>query len=64
MNTNKCNYCGKTVKFNGFDCDWQQGRCPHKPPMIDVSVFDKYKTKAYTFLQKIKGYQNDKKIMD
>ena len=56
MNTNKCNYCGKTVKFNGFDCDWQQGRCPHKPPMIDVSVFDKYKTKAYTFLQKIKGY--------
>jgi len=27
----KCNGCGKTYRS---DCDWQQGRCPLRPPLI------------------------------
>lgn len=29
----KCDHCGEdTVKK--IQCDWQQGRCPHRPAML------------------------------
>ena len=31
--TNKCNTCQQEVHLN---CDWNQGRCPHVPPLIDL----------------------------
>ena len=27
----KCNICGDEVKTN---CDWRQGRCPHRTPLL------------------------------
>ena len=29
----KCNTCGNTPKA---DCDYRQGRCPHRTPLINV----------------------------
>ena len=31
--TNKCNTCQQEVHLN---CDWNQGRCPHVPPLINL----------------------------
>ena len=31
----KCNFCGENVKDNGIGCDWRQGRCPHRNPMLN-----------------------------
>jgi hypothetical protein len=30
----KCNVCGEQLKENGINCDWNQGRCPHRTPML------------------------------
>ncbi len=46
----KCNHCGETVKT---DCDWRQGRCPHRPAMVIVS--DQYKARYYNLIQAIKN---------
>jgi hypothetical protein len=27
----KCDTCGKEVAIN---CDWHQGRCPHRTPLL------------------------------
>jgi hypothetical protein len=43
----KCNTCGNTIKV---DCDWQQGRCPHTPPM-----FSTYQMRYYNLLTFIKS---------
>jgi len=32
----KCLTCNEEVKIN---CDWQQGRCPHNPPMLTAYHF-------------------------
>ena len=43
----KCNACGEdTVKK--INCDWRQGRCPHRP------VTD-YHMRFYNLIQFIKG---------
>ena len=34
MQTAKCPQCNKPYSP---DCDWQQGRCPGHPPLIDVA---------------------------
>jgi hypothetical protein len=31
--TNKCDTCYQEIHVN---CDWNQGRCPHAAPMIDL----------------------------
>ena len=31
--TNKCDTCYQEIHVN---CDWNQGRCPHATPMIDL----------------------------
>jgi hypothetical protein len=28
-----CHICRKQVDY---DCDWQQGRCPHREPMLTI----------------------------
>lgn len=49
----KCNHCGDEIKS---DCDWRQGRCPHRPAMIEVILSDQYKTRFYNLIQQIKGW--------
>jgi hypothetical protein len=44
----KCNTCGSTIKI---DCDWQQGRCPHRPPMLTGFHF-----RYVNLLKFIKGF--------
>lgn len=34
----KCSVCRRIPKP---ECDWQQGRCPHRPPMLQLTVIDK-----------------------
>ena len=31
--TNKCDTCHQEIHLK---CDWNQGRCPHVPPLIDM----------------------------
>lgn len=31
--TNKCNTCHQEIHLK---CDWNQGRCPHAPPLINL----------------------------
>jgi hypothetical protein len=31
--TNKCDTCGDEIRA---DCDYRQGRCPHRPPLINL----------------------------
>jgi hypothetical protein len=31
--TNKCDTCGDEIQV---DCDYRQGRCPHRPPLINM----------------------------
>ena len=44
---NKCTTCRKEIRVN---CDWQQGRCPHRPAMLT-----NYHFRFYNLFQKIKG---------
>jgi hypothetical protein len=30
----KCDTCGENFKENGVGCDWRQGRCPHRLPIL------------------------------
>jgi hypothetical protein len=32
----KCQACGESIKERGIDCDWRQGRCPHREPMLTL----------------------------
>jgi hypothetical protein len=45
-----CNFCGKDVKPN---CDWQQGRCPHRSVIIDEVLLDNYKARYYNLINSI-----------
>jgi hypothetical protein len=47
MNLNNCKTCRKEIHL---DCDWQQGRCPHRPSMINEILLDNYKTRYYNLL--------------
>jgi hypothetical protein len=55
----KCNFCGTDVKPN---CDWQQGRCPHRSSMIDDILLDNYKARYYNLINSLnnlfKGISN------
>jgi hypothetical protein len=35
----KCNCCGENIKEHGIGCDWRQGRCPHRNPIINSHSF-------------------------
>jgi hypothetical protein len=34
----KCSVCRRIPKP---DCDWRQGRCPHAPPVLQLTIIDK-----------------------
>jgi hypothetical protein len=56
MKSSKCDTCGEALKENGVGCDWRQGRCPHRSPMFNKIVLDKYKMRFYNLMQTIKGW--------
>jgi hypothetical protein len=45
----KCNTCKKEYSA---DCDYNQGRCPHHPPMINIQPKDTSKGHFYVSLVK------------
>ena len=45
----KCNICNKEITGN---CDWGQGRCPHRKSMIDIQPKDTSKGHFYVSLVK------------
>ena len=45
----KCAVCLKPVDEN---CDWNQGRCPHRKPMIDIQPKDTSKGHFYVSIVK------------
>ena len=45
----KCKFCNTEVKA---DCAYNQGRCPHRKPMIDIQSKDTSKGHFYVSLVK------------
>ena len=45
----KCDFCRNEVKP---DCDYNQGRCPHRKPMIDIQPKDTSKGHFYVSIVK------------
>ena len=45
----KCKFCNTEVKE---DCAYNQGRCPHRKPMIDIQPKDTSKGHFYVSLAK------------
>ena len=39
VKTVTCDTCGEIIKSN---CDWRQGRCPHREPMISPEIIRKF----------------------
>jgi len=54
----KCKHCGEQVKDN---CDWRQGRCPHRSPMFNEIVLNKFKMRFYNLLKTINNFFNKDK---
>jgi hypothetical protein len=48
----KCNICNDEIKIN---CDWQQGRCPHRTPMLTD-----YHFRYFNLWQSIKNFFSKK----
>ena len=47
--TKRCAVCLKAIDPN---CDWKQGRCPHRPSMIEIQPKDTSKGHFYVSLAK------------
>jgi hypothetical protein len=45
---NKCDTCGEEIKAS---CDWRQGRCPHRAPILTD-----YHFRYFNLWQSIKGW--------
>lgn len=45
----KCDTCRQEIADN---CDWNQGRCPHRKPMIDIQPKDTSKGHFYVSMVK------------
>jgi len=45
----KCNICRQEIRS---DCDYNQGRCPHRKPMIEIQPKDPSKGHFYISLVK------------
>lgn len=48
----RCSICNQVPTP---DCDWNQGRCPHVPSMLDRIMSDTYKTRFYNLIKFFKG---------
>jgi hypothetical protein len=49
----KCKTCGGEISP---DCDWRQGRCPHRPSMLELILNDTYKTRYLNLINSIKNW--------
>ena len=47
-----CNHCGEIIHP---DCAWQQGRCPHRPSMLDQILADPYRSRFYNLFKFFTG---------
>jgi hypothetical protein len=48
----RCSICRKTISMT---CDWQQGRCPHVPSMLDNILSNPHKSRFYNLIKFFKG---------
>lgn len=48
----RCSICRKIPKP---DCDYRQGRCPHRPSMFDQLISNKSKTRFLNLFKFFKG---------
>jgi len=48
----KCKTCGNEILPN---CDWHQGRCPHRTPLMNDIILDDYKARFYNLLNWFRG---------
>jgi hypothetical protein len=48
----KCAICFSEIKA---DCDYRQGRCPHRPALVNVTIPESYKTRFYNLINFIKN---------
>ena len=48
----KCAICFKEIEAT---CDYNQGRCPHRPAMIDSIIADPYKARFLNLINFIKS---------
>jgi hypothetical protein len=49
----KCRICMQQPRP---DCEWQQGRCPHRTSMLDQIITDPYQARFYNLIQSIKKF--------
>jgi hypothetical protein len=49
----KCSTCGNNYSPQ---CDYQQGRCPHHPSMLDQILNDAYKSRYLNLINSIKSF--------
>jgi hypothetical protein len=46
----KCAICHKPIT-EVSSCDWNQGRCPHVPSLLDNILADGYKSRFYNLIK-------------
>ena len=49
----KCAICFKEIEAN---CDYRQGRCPHRPAIVDSIIAEPYKIRFFNLLKAIKNF--------
>jgi hypothetical protein len=50
----KCSTCRQQPRP---DCDWNQGRCPHRVSMLDQILADPYRSRFYNLFRLFTGRQ-------
>jgi hypothetical protein len=53
--TNKPARCSICKQIPRPDCDWQQGRCPHLPSLLDQILADFYLSRFYNLIKFFTG---------
>lgn len=48
----RCSLCGD-IPAPG--CDWNQGRCPHEPSLLDQILADPYRSRFYNLVKFFTG---------
>ena len=47
----RCLTCGRRIDPN---CDYQQGRCPHRTSMVDMIMSSQYYMRFHNLLQRLR----------
>lgn len=50
----RCSICRKVIT-DVSSCDWNQGRCPHTPSMVQQIMASPYKARIQNLINFIKG---------